>query len=78
MDQELKRDSLSAVRRGTTRRRMAQSIMFGLFRGAAALNGFVLLVVVAFLLAKGWRAINWDFLTQPPVRTLVVRVNLTY
>ncbi len=55
------------VRRDRTRRRIVQGIMFGLFRGAAALNATVLLVVVSFLVAKGWRAINWGFLTQPPV-----------
>ena len=44
--------------------------LFGLFRGAAALNGVVLLVVVSFLAAKGWRAINWGFLTQPPAEAM--------
>ncbi|MGW8320900.1 MAG: PstA family ABC transporter permease, partial [Thermodesulfobacteriota bacterium] len=44
--------------------------MFGLFRGAAALNGVVLLVVVSFLVAKGWRAINWGFLTQAPAEAM--------
>ena len=48
------------------RRRIVQGIMFGLFRGAAALNAVVLLVVVSFLVAKGWRAITWGFLTQAP------------
>jgi phosphate transport system permease protein len=48
------------------RRRVVQGIMFGLFRSAAALNGIALFVVVYFLVARGWRAINWSFLTQPP------------
>ncbi len=48
------------------RRRVVQGIMFGLFRSAATLNGIVLLVVVSFLVLNGWRAINWDFLTQAP------------
>lgn len=38
-----------------------------LFRFAAFLNGAVLLVLVGFLVVKGWRAINWTFLTQPPL-----------
>jgi phosphate transport system permease protein len=44
--------------------------MFNLFRSAAALNGLVLLVVVSFLVAKGWRAINWGFLTQAPAEAM--------
>ena len=44
--------------------------MFNLFRSAAALNGVVLLLVVSFLVAKGWRAINWGFLTQAPVEAM--------
>lgn len=38
-----------------------------LFRFAAFLNGAALLVLVGFLVVKGWRAITWTFLTQPPL-----------
>ena len=48
------------------RRKLIQIAIFGLFRLSAAINGIALLVVVYFLVAKGWRAINWTFLTQPP------------
>jgi phosphate transport system permease protein len=48
------------------RRRLIQTVFFGLFRLSAAINGIALLIVVYFLVAKGWRAINWTFLTQPP------------
>jgi len=44
--------------------------MFGLFRISAAINGAALLVVVYFLVVRGWRAINWTFLTQPPVDSM--------
>ncbi len=44
--------------------------MFGLFRISAAINGAALLVVVYFLVARGWRAINWTFLSQPPVDSM--------
>ena len=44
--------------------------MFSLFRISAAINGTALLVVVYFLVARGWRAINWTFLTQPPVDSM--------
>jgi len=44
--------------------------MFGLFKLSAAINGTALLVVVYFLVARGWRAINWTFLTQPPIDSM--------
>ena len=52
------------------RRRLSQNITFWLFRLSAALNGIALLVVVYFLVARGWRAINWTFLTQPPMDSM--------
>ena len=48
-------------------RRLIQSAAFWLFRGAAAINGIVLIIILYFLVARGWRAINWTFLTQPPL-----------
>jgi phosphate transport system permease protein len=48
------------------RRRLAQTGFFSLFRVAALINGLALLIVVAFLLLNGWRAINWTFLSQAP------------
>jgi phosphate transport system permease protein len=47
-------------------RRVSQGSMFLLFRIAAVLNGAALLIIVYFLVARGWRAINWEFLTQAP------------
>jgi len=52
------------------RRRFAQGTMFSLFRIAAVINGAALLVVVYFLVARGWRAINWTFLSQPPMDSM--------
>ncbi len=54
----------------TFRRRFIQSGMFNLFRISAAINGAALMIVVYFLVARGWRAINWTFLTQPPVDSM--------
>jgi phosphate transport system permease protein len=53
-----------------SRRRLFQAIMFGIFRLCAAINGIALLIIVYFLVAKGWRAINWTFLTQPPMEAM--------
>jgi phosphate transport system permease protein len=52
------------------RRKLSQGIMFWLFRLAAIINGLALLIVVYFLTAKGWRAINWTFLTQSPTDSM--------
>ena len=54
----------------TFRRRFIQGGMFGLFKLSAAINGTALLIVVYFLVAKGWRAINWTFLSQPPIDSM--------
>ena len=53
-----------------TRRKVIQGVMFGLFRVSAAINGAALLVVFYFLVARGWRAINWTFLSQPPMDSM--------
>ena len=49
---------------------MLQGLMFGFFRLSAAINGMALLIVVYFLVSRGWRAINWTFLSQPPVEAM--------
>ncbi len=53
-----------------TTRTLFQGIMFSLFRIAAVINGAALVIVVYFLVAKGWRAINWTFLSQPPMESM--------
>jgi len=58
--------SISSLRR----RKLVQTAIFGLFRLSAAINGIALFVVVYFLMARGWRAINWTFLTQPPMESM--------
>jgi phosphate transport system permease protein len=52
------------------RRRLTQRIFFVLFRGAAAINGIALAVIIYFMVANGWRAISWEFLTQPPMESM--------
>lgn len=52
------------------RRFLLQGIVFWFFRIAAAINGIALLVVIYFLVARGWRAINWTFLTQGPMESM--------
>ena len=47
-----------------------QPVMFLIFRMAAAINGIALLVITLFIAYNGWRAINWTFLTQPPMDSM--------
>ncbi len=52
------------------RRKLLQFIMFGFFRISAAINGIALLTIFYFLVTRGWRAITWTFLTQPPIDSM--------
>jgi phosphate transport system permease protein len=51
-------------------RKITQTVVFGLFKICALINGIALLIIVWFLVANGWRAINWTFLTQPPTDSM--------
>jgi phosphate transport system permease protein len=52
------------------RRRIMQGVVFSLFRFSAAVNGIALVIIVYFLVARGWTAITWTFLTQPPMESM--------
>ncbi|MBW2090171.1 MAG: phosphate ABC transporter permease PstA [Deltaproteobacteria bacterium] len=52
------------------RRKNIQKIVFGIFRSAAWINGIALVIILYFMISKGWRAINWTFLTQPPMDSM--------
>jgi phosphate transport system permease protein len=52
------------------RRKMFESSVFGLFKISAAVNGAALVIIVYFLVANGWRAINWTFLSQAPLDSM--------
>jgi phosphate transport system permease protein len=56
-----------SIKRG---RKITQSVVFGLFKICALINGIALFIIVWFLVANGWRAINWTFLTQPPTDSM--------
>ncbi len=63
-------DRFPANIKGLRLRRRVQSLWFWLFRAAAAVNGLALLVILFFIVSRGWRAINWTFLTQPPMDSM--------
>lgn len=52
------------------RRKTIQKIVFGIFRTAAWVNGIALVIILYFIISNGWRAINWTFLTQPPMDSM--------
>ncbi len=52
------------------KRRFFQGFTFLIFRSAAVINGLALLIIIYFLVANGWRAINWTFLTQAPTDSM--------
>jgi phosphate transport system permease protein len=52
------------------RRNLLQKIVFNIFRFAALINGLALFIIVYFMIANGWKAINWTFLTQPPMDSM--------
>ena len=53
-----------------SRRKIFQGFAVSLFRLSAAINGMALIIIIYFLIARGWRAINWTFLTQPPMESM--------
>ncbi len=52
------------------RRKYSQAAMFILFRGAAVINALALMIILFFLIKNGWQAINWTFLSQPPIDSM--------
>jgi phosphate transport system permease protein len=52
------------------RRKIIQKIVFGIFRTAAWINGIALVIILYFMISNGWRAINWTFLTRPPMDSM--------
>ena len=53
-----------------SRRNFLQKIVFNVFRLAALINGLALFIIIYFMIANGWKAINWTFLTQPPMDSM--------
>jgi phosphate transport system permease protein len=52
------------------RRRLLQTAVFSLLRATAGLNVAVLLLIIAFILANGFTALSWEFLSRPPVQSM--------
>ncbi len=52
------------------RRKLIQHVIFIIFRLAALINCAGLFLVVSFIALKGYKAITWEFLTQPPIDSM--------
>ena len=52
------------------RRKVFQTLAFSLFRVAAVINGIALFIIIYFMVTRGWKAITWTFLTQPPMDSM--------
>jgi phosphate transport system permease protein len=48
------------------RRKLAQAVVFNLLRMAAVINAAALVVVVGYVVYRGYSAISWSFLTMAP------------
>lgn len=59
-----------AVKASQFKRKIIQKVLFILFRGAALINGFALLIVIFFMVKNGWKAINWEFISQVPTDSM--------
>jgi phosphate transport system permease protein len=58
------------IEKSVKHRMIKQNILFGLFRSAAAVNGLALFAVVYFMVARGYSAISWEFLTAMPLDSM--------
>jgi phosphate transport system permease protein len=52
------------------RRRRIQKAVFAVFRLSVTVNGLALAVIVYFIAVNGLKAINWTFLSQPPMDSM--------
>ena len=51
-------------------RKLIQTVCFSLLNAAAWINGIALAIIVYFILANGWTAISWEFLSKPPTNSM--------
>ncbi|MFO7751954.1 MAG: phosphate ABC transporter, permease protein PstA, partial [Desulfobacteraceae bacterium] len=51
-------------------RKFIQAGCFTMLNIAAWINGAALALIVYFIVANGWTAISWEFITKPPVKSM--------
>lgn len=52
------------------KRKLVEAIAFFIIRSSAVIICLALAIMLGFLFVKGYRAINWTFLTQPPMEAM--------
>jgi phosphate transport system permease protein len=52
------------------KRRLVQFVAFLIIRGSAVIIGASLAIMLGFIFVRGHKAINWTFLTQPPIEAM--------
>jgi phosphate transport system permease protein len=52
------------------KRQLVQFVAFLIIRGSAVMIGAALAIMLGFIFVRGYRAINWTFLTQPPIEAM--------
>jgi phosphate transport system permease protein len=52
------------------KRQLMQFVAFLIIRGSAVIIGAALAIMLGFILVRGYRAINWTFLSQPPIEAM--------
>lgn len=59
-------ESIDRIASNHRRKMLAQNVAFGLFRLLSGVIVAVLFVILAFIVVKGARVLDWDFITTPP------------
>ena len=52
------------------KRRLVQSLAFFIIRSSAVVIGSALAIMLGFIFVRGYKALNWTFLTQPPMEAM--------
>lgn len=65
-----KKASILMSHKHLSNRKRVQNLFFAMFRISTLINALALAIIVYFMVSNGWRAINWTFLTQPPLDSM--------
>ena len=52
------------------KRRLVQGLAFFIIRSSAVVIGSALAIMLGFIFVRGYKALNWTFLTQPPMEAM--------
>lgn len=54
------------------KRKFFQNLWFNIIRLSAIINGMALLIIVYFIVSRGWTAISWEFISQAPRESMTL------